>query len=648
MVRFCVRIALAIVLAPAVGLAAETTWEVRGSLTEVGDVFPIGLTPGTPYRMIVTFDNAVSPWRALPIVCNGSGCQSPVPGQTPTGYRYDYVQPALKMVLFAGAECAPCIVEPPGGGNLIVRDGYPVAPGTGAVPTDGISFVARQDGLDYAVILRTQNLALGIVNGPGMPYQAPAGLGALTAASDVAVTQLCTIADPYCDQIAQGGVAAVANPTYGLGYILTARDCRIPAITDLAIDPRPYDCINLGAQRANTWSDPGGLRVGGGLGFGDLLRHYQHTTSTIDASWNDGLGTHAALGLPELHFGTLYAKVTFGGPVALPVFRGASYPWESSRLNTNLFAFQKYNYSGGVTALPLMLALTYFVRDYSNDPVASPQFPDRPGGAAIGATMSIIDGSVHMEEVQQAGRATFRLLTCGSEALFGWPAGSILGAATIDTPEHEFSLVGSASRVIESCANPGQPVQLAPNQGFIVATGIQLPARGRLPQPPHAVAAPDNGIADSRNTLRVVFDPAAPAALVRALADSITPACTDCGLEPEVQAIAIDIKPGSGDNCINPDSRGVIPVALLGDAGFAVANVRLDDSLRLGSLALRVRGAGPLCSVSAVNDDAYPDLVCHFDNAADGWQAGQSAATVTGRLNDGVPFTGSDNICLVR
>lgn len=159
----------------------------------------------------------------------------------------------------------------------------------------------------------------------------------------------------------------------------------------------------------------------------------------------------------------------------------------------------------------------------------------------------------------------------------------------------------AVARVISSCANPGQSVQLAANQSFIVATGMQTPARGRLPQPPHAVSAPENGLANAFNTLHLVFDPDAPPALVRAMADSIAPACADCDLAPETLGISIDIKPGSANNCINPGSSGVIPVTLLGSADFTVADVRLDDSLRLGSLGLRVRGKGPSCPVTAVN-----------------------------------------------
>ncbi|MGA8032050.1 MAG: hypothetical protein WCB48_06620, partial [Casimicrobiaceae bacterium] len=107
----------------------------------------------------------------------------------------------------------------------------------------------------------------------------------------------------------------------------------------------------------------------------------------------------------------------------------------------------------------------------------------------------------------------------------------------------------------------------------------------------------------------------------------------------------IDVKPGS-TGCINPTSNGVIPVAILGSATFQVKDIRLDNSLMLGSLALRVRGGRPLCSVTQANADGYDDLVCQFDNVSTNWTSGPSTATVSGRRYNGLPFQGSDSICV--
>jgi hypothetical protein len=111
--------------------------------------------------------------------------------------------------------------------------------------------------------------------------------------------------------------------------------------------------------------------------------------------------------------------------------------------------------------------------------------------------------------------------------------------------------------------------------------------------------------------------------------------------------IAIDIKPGSDPNCVNINSHGVIPVAILGDRFFDVR--RIDThSLLFGGLEVRIRGnKRPQCAVEDVNGDSRDDLVCHFEDDAENWEAGDDTATLTGMLDDGTLFEGTDSICLV-
>jgi hypothetical protein len=113
--------------------------------------------------------------------------------------------------------------------------------------------------------------------------------------------------------------------------------------------------------------------------------------------------------------------------------------------------------------------------------------------------------------------------------------------------------------------------------------------------------------------------------------------------------VAIDIKPGNGNdsNCFNNDGHGVITVAILGDEDFDVTLID-PSSLLFGNLSLRIRGKDrPLCSVDYANADPYLDLVCHFEDNADAWLPGDSAATLTGKLFDGHSIEGSDSICIV-
>lgn len=194
-----------------------------------------------------------------------------------------------------------------------------------------------------------------------------------------------------------------------------------------------------------------------------------------------------------------------------------------------------------------------------------------------------------------------------------------------------------------SCAQPGQAVQLAAGQSFIVATSMQTPARGQWTASTRVPSG--NGYVDAANTLRVTFDPTASPALVEKLADSIAPACTGCDFVPETLHVAVDVKPGATD-CINSGSNGVIPVAILGSSTFKVSDVRLDETLTLGASGVRVRGGTAKCSVTQVNGDAYPDLLCHFENAAVNWQPGQTSVTLAGKLHNGLPLTGSDSVCV--
>lgn len=120
----------------------------------------------------------------------------------------------------------------------------------------------------------------------------------------------------------------------------------------------------------------------------------------------------------------------------------------------------------------------------------------------------------------------------------------------------------------------------------------------------------------------------------------------DVVIRPAAIPIAIDIRPGGDDNCVNIDGHGVIPVAVLGSGDVDVATID-QASLDLAGLGLRVRGNAPLCALDDVNADGLPDLVCHFEDDAGAWSAHDGVAQLTGILSDGRPILGADAVCLV-
>jgi hypothetical protein len=115
-------------------------------------------------------------------------------------------------------------------------------------------------------------------------------------------------------------------------------------------------------------------------------------------------------------------------------------------------------------------------------------------------------------------------------------------------------------------------------------------------------------------------------------------------LEPPVQLMNIDVKPGSPDpSPLNAKAKGVVPVALLGAKDFDVKEVDV-ASLKFGKTGDEATVKHCQKNFHDFNGDGYLDLVCHFDNGAAGFSELDTMGTVKGMKAGKKAFRGHGRI----
>ena len=107
-----------------------------------------------------------------------------------------------------------------------------------------------------------------------------------------------------------------------------------------------------------------------------------------------------------------------------------------------------------------------------------------------------------------------------------------------------------------------------------------------------------------------------------------------------VLTVAVDIRPGSCNNNINPNSNALIPVAILGTNSFDVSTID-QDSVRFGPNQAPPKGRAHL---RYINHDRFLDLVLYFRTQDSGIQCGDTSVSITGQTLDSIPIHGSDSI----
>lgn len=108
---------------------------------------------------------------------------------------------------------------------------------------------------------------------------------------------------------------------------------------------------------------------------------------------------------------------------------------------------------------------------------------------------------------------------------------------------------------------------------------------------------------------------------------------------PSIIEVEIDIKPGSWPNSINPDSKGVIPVAILTTDDFDATTVDPDTVAFGPAGATAVRYA-----LEDVDDDDDIDIILHFKTQEVGLSAEDTEATLTGQTFNGQRIKGTDAV----
>jgi hypothetical protein len=111
------------------------------------------------------------------------------------------------------------------------------------------------------------------------------------------------------------------------------------------------------------------------------------------------------------------------------------------------------------------------------------------------------------------------------------------------------------------------------------------------------------------------------------------------------ETVSVKIKPGDGPNCINPKSKGVVPVTILGNAidveAINATSIEIDDD----SNPLTGGVSPDKFSIKDVNGDGKLDLVLQFrtqDLSAAGLLVNGEIFYITGEFLNGTLLVGSD------
>ena len=104
--------------------------------------------------------------------------------------------------------------------------------------------------------------------------------------------------------------------------------------------------------------------------------------------------------------------------------------------------------------------------------------------------------------------------------------------------------------------------------------------------------------------------------------------------------VTIDINLGSDSNSVNPGSKEIISVAVLGSIDYDATQIDFS------TVGFGEEGAQPAHDghVEDVNADGFMDMVFHFKTRETGIVCGDTEAILAGKTFGGTPFTGTDTL----